>query len=81
MEILLVLICSQATICGLGSLIGYIKMMISFGQDIQRKLFTITKNIDFDPMNQAKTKNLFRDTILLHSELKELSIYSIRGHA
>lgn len=74
-QMVFLLICSQASVCLMGFLIGYFKIITTFGKDIQRKISNFNENFDF--WKRTNVKNEFCGTIRLHSEVKEFSLFDI----
>lgn len=74
LHILLMGIFLQVSICALGFLVGYFKIMTSLGQDIQRKISNFNENCQFlHRRNPQKAKLQLYDIVSLHMESKSLS--------
>lgn len=68
-QILLFWLLLQTSISAMSFIMGYFKMMVSFGQDIQRKIWHLNANYEIEKRNKIKLNQLC-DIIFLHSELK-----------
>lgn len=60
----------HTVICAIGLFIGFFGLMMSIGEDIQRKFYFFNENYKID-RNDYKLKEELRDIIYLHLEIKE----------
>lgn len=60
--------------CGLGMLVGFFGIMMTFGQITLMKFHDLNRNYMIDK-DDAILKKEFHDAICIHIEIKELSVY------
>lgn len=71
-----IMVMAHVSVCAIGLFIGYFGLMMSLGQNIQRKFFDLSENYKFEK-NDVEISNDIRDVIHFHSEIKQLRSISI----